>query len=308
MPKKKNKKKHLKATKKINDPVFMTKVFYASQNDYFLRVPELKSLQTKSIAVFGLGSLGAPSVLEFVHAGIGRIKLIDYDTIDPCTTVRWPFGFDVAAYKKTEVLKEFILRSYPYTEPIGYDLKIGGMPSIKKPQPSQSELISEIVDGIDLIYDCTAEWGVNHFLSDLCSKIKIPYIGVSGTHGGWGGKIFRIRPYKGTGCWCCYGANCKEGTIPEPPVNENKSGKTQPTGCADPTFTGAGFDMVQIAIMGVKMAISTLCEGEVDAYPSFDGDAVHIHMRNEDGSLIAPVFKTYKIERRVGCEVCNGKA
>ena len=305
MAKKKNNKKHLKATKKVNDSVFMTKVFYASQDDYFLRIPELKTLQTKSIAVFGLGSLGGPSVLEFVHAGIGKIKLIDYDTIDPSTAVRWPFGFDVAAYEKTKILKEFILRSYPYTEPIDYTLKIGGMPNIKKPQPSQSELMSEIVDGIDLIYDCTAEWGVNHFLSDLCSKIKIPYIGVSGTLGGWGGKIFRIRPYKGTGCWYCYGADCEEGIIPEPPTNEN--GKIQPVGCADPTFTGAGFDMVQIAIMGVKMAISTLCEGEADAYPSFDGDAVHIRMRNEDGSLIAPVFETYKIEQRAGCKVCNGK-
>ncbi len=292
----------------------MTKAFYASPEDLTKRIPELWPLRNKTVAIFGLGSLGAPSVLEFARAGMKKIYMIDYDIVDPATMVRWPFGFSITGERKTDILKKFILKNYPYTKPEPTFLRVGGIPILedkgksqqKRIDANQHDQISSIIDESDLIYDCTAEWGVVHFLTDLCNEMKTPYIRVSGTQGGWGGRVFRVRPYKGTGCWYCYEDACRKGVIPKPPVD--KDGKFQPVGCADPTFTGAGFDMVQIAIMGVKMAISTLCEGEVDAYPSFDEDAVHIHMRNEDGSLIAPEFKTYKIERRVGCEVCNGKA
>ena len=69
------------------------KVFYASPTDLFTRIPELKPLREKTVAVFGLGCLGAPSVLEFARAGVECIRLVDFDVVDPATGVRWPLGF-----------------------------------------------------------------------------------------------------------------------------------------------------------------------------------------------------------------------
>jgi len=289
------------------------KVFYASPTDLFTRIPELKPLREKTVAMFGLGCLGAPSVLEFARAGVECIRLVDFDVVDPATGIRWPLGFSATGEKKVTVLQEFINKNYPYTKCGSSDVfefKVGAVRSIdlKKSLPMAQETIEKIVTGADLIYDSTAEWGVQHYLTDHASGCQIPYIGLSGTWGAWGGRVVRIVPNR-TGCWSCYRLACKEGIIPEPPCAPDEEGKglVQPTGCADPTFTGAGFDMLQVALMGVKMAVSLMCEGITGAYPSFDWDAVHVGLRSENGSLIAPKFDTYKIDPNPECPHCHGK-
>ncbi len=288
---------------------YAAKVFYASPKDLAARIPELKPLRKKKVAVFGLGCLGAPSVLEFARAGIGCIRLVDYDIVDPATVVRWPIGFTAAGNKKVTVLQEFINKNYPYTECDAFDFKVGAVRSIdsEKSLPADQETLEKIVAGVDLIYDGTAEWGVQHFLTDYASICQIPYIGLSGTWGAWGGRVVRIIPNR-TGCWSCYRLACKESIIPEPPCapDEQKKGLVQPTGCADPTFTGASFDMLQIALMGVRMAVSTLCEGVADAYPPITYDIVHIHLRSKDGLLIPPIFNTYETSPNPECPNCHG--
>ncbi len=230
----------------------MARAYYASPKNLAARIPELHPLHKKTIVLFGLGCLGAPSVLEFARAGVGFVHLVDYDVVDPATTVRWPIGFTAAGEKKIYVLSEFIRQNYPYIQCDCFDVKIGRVQNIdsEKSLPLDQQMIDEIVAGADLIYDCTAEWGVQHFLSDYASICQIPYIGLSGTWGAWGGRVVRIVPNR-TGCWSCYRLACKEGIIPEPPCAPDEEGKglVQPTGCADPTFTGAGFDMLQIALM-----------------------------------------------------------
>ncbi len=285
----------------------MARAFYASPKDLVNRIPELQPLQNKTIAVFGLGCLGAPSVLEFARAGVGKLRLMDHDIVDPATSVRWPIGFAAAGHKKVDVLRSFIQQNYPYTDCNGFAFKLGATRDVGENRPSDHELIAEMTDGADLVYDSTAEMGVQNFLTDYAWIRKIPYIGLSGTLGGWGGKVFCLRPWDGNGCWYCYRFACEDGSITEPPSAPNEQGTIQPTGCADPTFTGAGFDMLHVAIMGVRMAVSTLCRDTSNAYPAADWDVVHIRLRNEDGSLIPPSFDKYKIKPHPKCLRCHGK-
>lgn len=285
---------------------YMAKAFYASPKDLSSRIPELRPLQDKKIVVFGVGCLGAPSVLEFARAGIKEIHILDDDIVDPASTVRWPIGFMATGHKKVAVLKDFIQQNYPYTECQSHDFRLG---KVKESNPSKhldQEFIMDITQDCDLIYDATTELGVQHFLTDFTCSRQINYIGLAGTYGAWGGNVFRIRPWKGTGCFCCYLKSREEGTIPEPPSADEEQDLTQPTGCAEPTFTGASFDMLQIALMGVRMAVSTLCEGVDDAYPPITDDVVHIHLRNEDGLLIQPSFNTYQTSPNPECPNCHG--
>ncbi len=237
----------------------MAKVFYASPKDVAGRIPELRPLNAKTVVVVGLGTLGAPSVLEFARAGVGCIRMIDHDIVDASTTVRWPLGFTAAGHKKVVVLNNFIERNYPYTQCEVFDFRIGAPRDANSSKPPQQAVIADIFAEADVIYDCTAELGVQHFLTDWAWKEGVLYVGVSGTLGGWGGKVFRIRGRRGTGCWCCYRKSCQDGAIPEPPGAQDDQGTVQTTGCADLTFTGAGFDMLQVALAGVRMVVSTLC-------------------------------------------------
>jgi len=281
----------------------MPKAFYASPEDLIKRIPELQSLRTKSIALFGLGSLGAPSALEFARAGIGQIRLVDFDRVDPATVVRWPLGLPVSGNFKTEAIANFVRLHYPYVDCKETVYRLGSVRDPNLDNSSDQEVIAQVTENIDLIYDCTAELGVNHYLSDFAWLHGISYIGVSGTYGGWGGKVFRIRPQDGRGCWNCYVNSCSDKIIPEPPSLPVEEGEVQPTGCADPTFTGAGFDMLQVALMGVRTAVSTLCEGTDGAYPPWEKDIVHIHLRSDEGALITPLFIEYENSLHPKCKI-----
>ncbi|MCC6680489.1 MAG: ThiF family adenylyltransferase [Phycisphaeraceae bacterium] len=268
-----------------------------------MRVPELQPLRNTTIVVVGLGCLGAPSVLEFAKAGVGHIRLVDHDDVDPATTVRWPIGFSASGKQKAQALHDYIQDNYPYTESTPHHLRIGAIRQPGHKSPSQTTIVDEIINGASLIYDATAELGVQHFLSDYAWEKGITYIGVSGTMGGWGGKVFRVRPHHGSGCWFCYRLLCHEGTIKEPPSAPVNEPLVQPIGCADPTFTGAGFDMLQIGLAGVRLAVSTLCEGVSSGYPPSDWDAIHIRLRADNGSLIPPSYTAHMILPHRDCQI-----
>ncbi|MFQ5787901.1 MAG: ThiF family adenylyltransferase, partial [Thermodesulfobacteriota bacterium] len=225
----------------------------AGQEGMLARIPELQGLRGKKIAVFGLGCLGGSSAIEFGRCGVGELRILDDDTIDPGTTVRWPLGMPVVGMKKTDALKSFIEQSYPYTEVIPEDMRLGATGD------KQNERFEKFIDGVDLIYDATAEIGVQHFLSYEALNRKIPYICIATTPGAWGGMIARQIPGK-QGCWTCLKRWQNDGDIPVPNLDES-NGEVQPQGCASPTFTGAFFDGGQIALSGVRLAVSTLLEG-----------------------------------------------
>jgi molybdopterin/thiamine biosynthesis adenylyltransferase len=271
------------------------------------RTPELHPLASKSVALFGLGCLGAPVALELARAGLGSLSIVDHDTVDPAASVRWPRGLYVAGQLKTMVIEQMIHQDYPYCKVRRFEYRVG---SIRRPQDnirSDQITMAEITSGASLLFDATAEIGVQNFLSDVAREIDVPYIGIGGTFGAWGGRVFRFRPRYDQGCFWCYCKGCLEGTIPWPSNDESKSGHIQPAGCADPTFTGANFDMMQIAMTGVRAAVSTLCSNVDGGYPPIEWDAVHIDFRNKDGKPIAPTFREFAIPKHPECGLCNGR-
>ncbi len=267
------------------------------------RVPELRPLAAKSIALFGLGCLGAPSAMEFARAGVGRLALVDHDEVDPATVVRWPRGLAMAGLLKADVIAEWIGTEYPYCKVRAFTHRIGGVRRVLDEAPDEA-VLADVIKDTSLIYDATAELGVQHLLTDLARERQIPYVGVSGTYGAWGGKVFRFEPSRTQGCWLCYRKGCDDKSISEPPSDD--SGVVQPRGCADPTFTGANFDMMQIAMAGVRTAVSTLCAGSAGGYPTVDWDVLHIALRDDKGKPIAPLFHEIRLPIHAGCEMCNG--
>lgn len=90
-----------------------------------------------------------------------------------------------------------------------------------------------------------------------------------------------------------------DGTVPSPP--SDPSGDVQPRGCADPTFTGAGFDVAEVALNGVRLAVSALVGGLYGGYPEADWDVAIISFRDESGREIMPQWQTFKLHRHPLC-------
>lgn len=281
---------------------YLARAGRAGRTDLELRTPELKPLAKKKIAVVGLGCVGAPSALEFARAGIGELRLLDHDYLEPGTVSRWPLGLAAAGLPKTEALKHFIREHYPYTKVEIWTHMIG---SASEQKESDLSVLNNLLQDIDLLYDATAEVGIQHLLSDLAKEKHIPYVSVFTTPGAWGGWVTRIRPGITKGCWMCLQHFWKDRAIPLPP--EDSKELVQPAGCAAPTFTGAGFDIMEAVLTGVRVSVSTLCSEQADAYPSIDWDVGILSLRDADGRVIAARWETFDLERHGSCEVCNHK-
>ncbi len=270
--------------------------------DVMVRTPELQTMREKSIAVFGVGCLGSISVLEFARAGVGNLRLMDHDFVDPATMGRWPLGLIEAGRYKVHAISEFLNSNYPSTQVTPVLHRIGGVRDSSN-SDSDNSIIQNFVSDVSLIFDATAEIGVQHYLSTLARDLKIPYIAVTGTYGAWGGKVLSIIPGQTEGCWMCYRYACNDGTIKEPPYDPQ--GKVQPQGCGEVTFTGAGFDMGEISIAGVRTAVSTLCNQHQGGYPSTPWDVLTMAFRDDSGQLIVPKFTSYRLECHPECSLCH---
>ncbi|QXE85557.1 ThiF family adenylyltransferase [Geomonas nitrogeniifigens] len=296
--------------KRLKQPYFsrwIIRAEYAGEGDLFQRVPELQILRERTVAVIGLGCIGAPSALAFARAGIGELRLLDGDYVSPGTACRWPLGLPAAGAGKVRVISSFISSHYPFTKigeaHRGKLHREGRMVIGASDDFEQWECLTALLDGVDLVYDASAERGVNALLAELASSRGIPYISVASRSGGWGGDIVRINPDSTQGCYCCYLHALHAGDIPHPP-HDPKAGALQPVGCGDVTFQAAGFDVEEIALAGVRTAVSTLCETSAGGYPPVVNDVGVVTLRR-DGQMVFPEWQSYPLPVHPSCVRCN---
>jgi hypothetical protein len=276
---------------------YLCRVGRAGPNDLAERVPELRVLCDKTVLVIGLGGIGAPSALELIRAGIGELRVVDHDIVDPGTTVRWPLGFAFAGEPKVTAFERWAKANWPYTRVVPKWHRVGAVRDDVS-QPSDLEVLDELLDGVDLVYDATAEVGIHYLISELAREKGIPYVEASTRNGAWGGIVARIIPGPGRPCWVCYAHALEdvEGSLAVMP-----GGLHQPLGCADPTFTGTGFDVTEFALAGVRLAVGTLVRGAVAGYPDPPWDAAVVNLRDATGTMITPTWSPLTIEVHRRC-------
>lgn len=273
---------------------FFLRTGYASRAQYQMRIPELTPLASRKIGIVGLGCMGAPSALEFARAGANEIRLMDYDSVEAGTTVRWPLGLSSVGRAKTNALATFIESEYPFTRVERFTLGMGSAPNLCGGSLEQYE---QFVEGLDLIFDATAEDGINYLLSEIARERRIPYIGISTTVGGWGGKVWSISSE--TGCHFCLKKFTEEGAIATP--NSSPHGTVSIPGCAEPTFVAASFDTSMIPMAGVRMASSLLCNKIEGAYPASSWDVAVLKLRDQDGKLVLPEWSGFQLPVHPAC-------
>lgn len=274
---------------------YLTRAERAGPQDFRERIPELSLLKDKTLAVVGCGCVGAPSVLEFARAGIGEIRLWDGDSVSPGNTCRWPLGLPFSGWNKVNALLNFVRVHYPHVK-LGpsFGFQLGN------PDFEEGESLDGFLQGVDLLFDATAERGVQLYLASLANARGIPYVMAESRHGGWGGLVARILPGAKTGCYYCLMQALSDDTIIPPPGKEEDF--LQPQGCISPTFTAASFDTSTVSLAAVRLAVSTLCAGHAGVYPSIEHDVGVLSVRAEDPGMAAfPVWTTYHLSKHQAC-------
>jgi molybdopterin/thiamine biosynthesis adenylyltransferase len=288
--------------KRRREQVFAVRAGRSGRADLFGRIPELKFLADRCVALFGLGGIGGPAAIEFAQGGLRELRLLDHDFVDPGTTVRWPLGFGAAGKHKTAALSEFLQREYPYTTVRTWNRRIGDI-ALPAQSSKQNELdvLHEMLDGVDLVFDSTAELGVHHLLSDLAWARQIPYLTAHTTLGAAGGLVARIDPQKPSGCWLCLQcALYRDKTIKEPPFDAEAN--VQPLGCADPTFTGTGFDIKEVTLQALRLSAEALEHRMDSSYARTPWDVAVLSLKDTDGNRVPPQWTTYELPPSPECE------
>jgi molybdopterin/thiamine biosynthesis adenylyltransferase len=276
---------------------------WGGEQAWMRRAPSLLPLRSKSALVVGLGSLGSPLTLHLARAGIGSLRLLDYDHLQVGNTIRWALGWQYAGFDKVSALLTHIGHEYPYTAAQGYNLRIGAPSRASEEFFSDHDLIRTLSDSVDIIIDASANHRISHFLSDLAKELGKPYIWLTTTHGAAGGVVGRILPDKTNGCWHCFQHGLRDKTIKLPA--DAGSAEIQPGGCSQPTFIGAGLDSDEIALLGARLAVATLCAEAPNGYPDFPWN-VAVADLNKDGRSLAPEWTTYPLDVHPSCIACNG--
>lgn len=298
--------------KKTDQSIFYyIKATKTNAKDYTIRIPKLKDLSQKKIGIVGLGALGGSAAIEFARSGVGKLILLDYDIVEAATSVRWALGLSAAGLKKVDAISEFIEINYPSTNLKSINHRIGtirvnGEKEVNKDLPIEQDLIDQLYNDSDLIFDATAEIGISHFLSEEAISRNIPYVMIHATPGALGGLVMRIIPSKTPGCWMCLQCAKADSTIPAPPQEDE--GVIQQPGCADITFTGANFDLQNVTLAGVRMAISTLLLGHEDGYPDTNFDVGILKMVDDEKNAIFPAWETHSLDVHPQCPYCSNES
>ncbi len=135
------------------------------KDDFFKRQTTLteigvegqEKLAKAKIAVVGCGGLGSIASIYLAGSGIGSIKLIDFDTINPSNLHRQVFyTLQDINQPKAKVLANYIKSITPFTE-VFFEQK-----AINKVN------ISSILNEYDIVLDCTDNLSVKYLLNDFC--------------------------------------------------------------------------------------------------------------------------------------------
>ena len=131
----------------------------------------LENLQTKKVAVFGLGGVGSYVVEALVRNGIGEIVLVDHDRIDITNLNRQIYALhSTLGMNKVDVAKARCLDINP-------NLKITTYQQFYLPDQGMEEIFSDcdfVVDAVDTVKAKIA-------LIENCHKLKIRIISSMGT-------------------------------------------------------------------------------------------------------------------------------
>lgn len=165
------------------------------EDEYYRKqklVTRQDALKSSRVAVIGAGGLGCPVLTSLVTAGVGEITLYDDDRINISNIHRQPlYSPDVVGEKKVNVAVPKLRSLNPFVKVTGKDQRI------------DARNVLSMMEGMDLIIDCTDNLETKYLLHDAAFKVSVPLISASIYQ--FEGQIRTFDPKTGSGCLRCPG-------------------------------------------------------------------------------------------------------
>ena len=185
-----------------------------------------RKLLNSSVLLLGAGGLGSPAAMYLAAAGVGRIGIVDFDTVDASNLQRQLLhGHDDIGRPKVESAAETLRTLNP-------DVEVDAIQ-----EHLNSETAMDMFKPYDVIVDGTDNFPTRYLANDAAHFLAKPL--VHGSIFRFEGRLALFDSAKGTGCYRCL--------FPEPPP----PGSVQ--SCAE-----AGVFGVLPGIIGSMMAFETI--------------------------------------------------
>jgi molybdopterin/thiamine biosynthesis adenylyltransferase/rhodanese-related sulfurtransferase len=124
-----------------------------------------EKLQNASVLIVGCGGLGSPIAVYLASSGIGKIHLVDFDTVAISNLHRQVFfSIEDVGKPKAQVLSQFIKKRAPFTE-----VTFTNKPVLK-------ENVLELISKVDIVVDGTDSLPTKYLLNDACVLKNKPMV------------------------------------------------------------------------------------------------------------------------------------
>ncbi|MGB1141674.1 MAG: ThiF family adenylyltransferase [Halioglobus sp.] len=146
------------------------------------------ALNKSHVCVVGLGGLGCPAALYLAAAGVGRLTLVDGDTVSLSNLQRQVLFTEAdLEQNKAEVAARHLTAR-------NSDIEIEVHAGALVPDSAEALLAST-----DIVLDCTDNFHTRYLINDVCYYLDIPWVYASVL--GFAGQMALFR--KGHGCFRC---------------------------------------------------------------------------------------------------------
>ena len=141
--------------------------------------------------VIGAGGLGSAAAPYLAAAGIGKITLIDHDTVDLTNLQRQIMhNQNSVGQAKVQSGKAMLLNLNPHVQVNALQEK------------ATAELLDQLLPTASVVLDCSDNFTTRHMVNAACVKHKVPL--VSGAAIKFDGQVTFIDPRQtGTPCYAC---------------------------------------------------------------------------------------------------------
>jgi len=124
-----------------------------------------QKLQNTAVLVVGCGGLGSPIAVHLATSGIGKIHLVDFDTIDATNLHRQVFySLADVGKSKAAILASFIKERAPFTK-VTFSTK-----------PLTKATVFKLIENIDIVIDGTDSLPTKYLLNDACVLSDKPLV------------------------------------------------------------------------------------------------------------------------------------
>lgn len=170
---------------------------------------QVEQLLGKKCLLLGAGTLGSTVAEELIKSGLGKLTILDNDSLKPGNVCRHRLGLNYLGQNKAESLKIELLRKNPFAK-----ISTLTFSPLLKPE----EFLSE-VESSDLVISCLGSDTTELFVNMICRRADKPVIYCRSYLEGRFGEIILAQEGKSTACLSCVGNYLASNicSIPRPP-------------------------------------------------------------------------------------------